>query len=123
MKLQEQISRINEIMGIDNFRLNFNIQKLVDDGIIFVTYPGDGQGGIAEPNWEGDCSVITLPNISPSELELNPWRKEAIKRPFYGCIPYVQNRQSEWSYEKYQQVIYSIKMKGGEIDRYLLQEN
>jgi len=50
MKLQEQISRINEIMGIDNFRLNFNIQKLVDDGIIFVTYPGDGQGGIAEPN-------------------------------------------------------------------------
>jgi len=29
MKLQEQISRINEIMGIDNFRLNFNIQKLV----------------------------------------------------------------------------------------------
>ena len=119
MKLQEQISRINEMMGIDNSRLNFNIQKLVDDGIIFVTYPGDGQGGIAEPNWEGDCSVITLPNIFPSELKLNPWRKEAIKRPFHGCIPYVQNRQSEWSYEKYQQVIDSIKIKGGEISNYV----
>jgi hypothetical protein len=119
MKLQEQISRINEMMGIDNSRLNFNIQKLVDDGIIFVTYPGDGQGGIAEPNWEGDCSVITLPNIFPSELKLNPWREEAIKRPFHGCIPYVQNSQSQWSYEKYQQVIDSIKIKGGEIDRYL----
>jgi hypothetical protein len=30
--------------------------------------PGDGQGGIAEPNWEGDCSVITLDNFLTKEI-------------------------------------------------------
>ena len=71
MNLQEQILRIQEMMGMDNSRLTFDIQKLVDDEIIFVTEPGDGQGGIAKPNWEGDCSVITLKNLTPEELELN----------------------------------------------------
>ena len=120
MNLQESIRRIREMMGMDNSRLTFDIQKLVDDGIIFVTEPGDGQGGIAKPNWEGDCSVITLLNLTDEELELNPWRKEAIDRPFSECIPYVQDRQGDWSEEKYQQVIDSIKMKGGEIDSYIL---
>ena len=48
MKLQEQIRRIQSMMGMDDSRLTFDIQKLVDDGIIFVTDPGDGQGGIAK---------------------------------------------------------------------------
>jgi hypothetical protein len=30
MNLQEQISRIQEMMGMDNSRLTFDIQKLVD---------------------------------------------------------------------------------------------
>lgn len=120
MNLQEQIHRIQEMMGIDDSRLTFDIQKLVDDEIIFVTDPGDGQGGIAKPNWEGDCSVITLMNLTPDELELNPWRKKAIKRPFPNCIPYVQERQSEWSEIKYQQVIDSIKEVGGELDNYTI---
>jgi len=119
MNLQEQISRIKEVMGMDNSRLTFDIQKLVDDGIIFVTDPGDGQGGIAKPNWEGDCSVITLMNLTPEELELNPWREEAIRRPFPDCIPYVQEGQNKWSEDKYQQVIDSIKIKGGEISNYV----
>ena len=120
MNLQEQISRIHSMMGMDNSRLTFDIQKLVDDEIIFVTEPGDGQGGIAKPNWEGDCSVITLKNLTPEELELNPWRLKAIERPFVDCIPYVQDRQNEWSEEKYQQVIDSIKMKGEEVNIYLM---
>jgi hypothetical protein len=120
MNLQEQISRIQSMMGMDNPRLTFDIQKLVDDGIIFVTYPGDGQGGIAKPNWEGDCSVITLMNLTPEELELNPWRKEAIRRPFPDCIPYVQEGQNKWSVEKYQQVIDSIKMVGGKLNNYTI---
>jgi len=120
MNLQEQISRIQEMMGTDNSRLTFDIQKLVDHEIIFVTEPGDGQGGIAKPNWEGDCSVITLKNLTPEELELNPWRLKAIERPFSDCIPYVQDRQNEWSEEKYQQVIDSIKELGGEIDNYTI---
>ena len=120
MNLQENIQRIREMMGMDNSRLTFDIQKLVDDGIIFVTEPGDGQGGVTKPTWEGDCSVITLLNLTDEELELNPWRKEAIDRPFPECIPYVQDRQSDWDKEKYQQVIDSIKIKGEEIDNYTI---
>lgn len=120
MNLQENILRIKEMMGMDNSRLTFDIQKLVDDGIIFVTEPGDGQGGVTKPNWEGDCSVVTLLNLTDEELELNPWRKEAIDRPFIECIPYVQYTQSNWDEEKYQQVIDSIKMTGGEIDNYTI---
>ena len=68
----------------------------------------------------GDCSVITLLNLTDEQLKLNPWRKEAINRPFIECIPYVQYRQSNWDEEKYQQVIDSIEMKGGEIDYYTI---
>jgi len=120
MNLQENIQRIREMMGIDDSRLTFNIQKLVDDGIIFVTEPGDGEGGVAKPNWEGDCSVLTLVNLADEELKLNPWRKEAINRPFPECIPHVQDFQSRWSEDKYQQVIGSIQMKGGELDNYTI---
>ena len=120
MNLQEQISRMKSMMGMDNYRLTFDIQKLVDNEIIFVTEPGDGQGEIAKPNWEGDCSVITLANLTPQEIELNPWRLKAIERPFSECIPYVQDRQNEWSKEKYQQVIDSIKMVGGKLDNYTI---
>ena len=120
MNLQENIQRIREMMGMDDSRLTFDIQKLVDDGIIFVTEPGDGQGGIAKPNWEGDCSVITLSNLTDEELKLNPWRKEAINRPFHDCIPYVQDRQNDWDEEKYQQVINSIGYQDGELDNYII---
>jgi len=120
MNLQENIDRIREMMGMDDSRLTFDIQKLVDDGIIFVTEPGDGQGGVTKPNWEGDCSVITLENLTPEQIKLNKWRLEAINKPFPECIPYVQDRQSNWDEEKYQQVIDSIKMKGGELDNYTI---
>ena len=120
MNLQENILRIREMMGMDNSRHTFNIQKLVDDNIIFVTMPGDGQGGITEPNWEGDCSVITLDNLTNNEIELNPWRLEAIKQPLPDCIPFVQDSQSDWSDEKYYQIINSIETKGEDIDNYII---
>ena len=118
MNLQENIQRIKEMMGMDNSRHTFNIQKLVDDNVIFVTMPG--QGGIAEPNWEGDCSVITLDNLTGEEIELNPWRLEAIKQPLPDCIPYVQDRQNDWSDEKYYQVINSIEKNGGDVNNYII---
>jgi hypothetical protein len=47
--------------GYDLIKKNpFNIQKLVNKGIIFVTKPGDGKGGVEEPNWDGGASIITL---------------------------------------------------------------
>ena len=120
MKLYEDIHRIQSMMGIDNTRYTFDIQKLVDDNIIFVTKPGDGQGGIDEPNWDGDCSVITLDNLTDEEIELNPWRLEAIKQPLPDCIPFVQDSQSDWSDEKYYQIINSIETKGEDIDNYII---
>jgi len=118
MNLQENIHRIREMMGMDNSRMIFDIQKLVDNNIIFVTQPGDGQGGIEEPNWEGDCSIITLENLTDEQVKLNPWRLEAIKNPMPSCIPYVQDLQDGWSDEKYHQVIKSIEMKGDNVENY-----
>ncbi len=121
MNLEETIERIHEIMmGMDNSRMTFDIQKLVDNNIIFVTKPGDGQGGVAEPNWEGDCSVITLENLTDEQIELNPWRLEAIKHPLPDCIPYVQDSQNNWSDEKYYQVINSIEKNGGDVNNYII---
>jgi hypothetical protein len=112
-----------ELMEMDNSRLTFDIQKLVNDEIIFITLPGDGKGGIAkEQNWPGDCSVLTLLNITDKELKLNPWREEAMKRQLPECIPYVQNSQNKWSKEKYLQVINSIKMKKKEINDYVIKK-
>jgi hypothetical protein len=105
-----------ELMEMDNSRLTFDIQKLVNDEIIFITLPGDGKGGIAKKqNWSGDCSVLTLLNITDEELKLNPWREEAMKRQLPKCIPYVQNSQNKWSKEKYLQVIDSIIEKKKEM--------
>ena len=120
MNLQENIHRIKEMMGMDNSRMTFDIQKLVDNNIIFVTKPGDGQGGLSEPNWEGDCSVLTLVNLTSKEVKLNPWRLEAMKYPLPNCIPFVQDSQDKWNDEKYLQVIKSIKMKGDDVNNYII---
>ena len=87
----------------------FNIKKLVDKGILFVTKPGDGKGGVEEPNWEGDASIITLYNMSNAE----PWMKEAVKNPIPQAIPYIQKDQSKLLYNgKYNQILWSIEKKG-----------
>ena len=86
-----------------------NIKKLVDKSIIFVTKPGDGEGGVAEPNWEGDASIITLHNMSNAES----WMKEAVKNPMTQAIPYIQKDQSKLLYNgKYNQILWGIDKKG-----------
>ena len=87
----------------------FNIQKLVDKGIIFVSKPGDGKGGVGEPNWEGDASIITLYNMSNAES----WMKKAVKNPMPQAIPYVQKTQDKLFYNgKYNQTLWGIEKKG-----------
>jgi hypothetical protein len=87
----------------------FNIKKLVDKKIIFITKPGDGKGGIEEPNWEGDASVITLYNMAKAE----PWMKQAIKSPMPQAISYIQNNQDKLIYNgKYNQILWGIKKMG-----------
>jgi len=87
----------------------FDIKKLVDKGVIFVSKPGDGKGGIGEPNWEGDASIITLYNIANAE----PWMEKSIKTPMPQAIPYVQKLQNKLLYNgKYNQILWSIDKKG-----------
>ena len=87
----------------------FDIKKLVDKKIIFVTKPGDGKGGISKPNWEGDASTITLWNMSKAE----PWMKVAIQSPMPEAIPYVQKDQDKLIYNgKYRQILWGINKMG-----------
>jgi hypothetical protein len=87
----------------------FNIKKLVDKQILFITKPGDGKGGIEEPNWEFDSSIITLYNMDKAE----PWMKIAIKSPMPQSIPYIQSNQNKFIYNgKYRQILWGIEKKG-----------
>ncbi len=87
----------------------FDIKKLVDKKIIFVTKPGDGKGGVGEPNWEGDASTLTLWNMSKAE----PWMKVAIQSPMPEAIPYIQKDQDKLIYNgKYNQILWGIEKKG-----------
>lgn len=87
----------------------FDIKKLVQKGIIHVTAPGDGKGGIGEPNWEGDASILTLYNLDRAE----PWMRKAIKLPAPKAIPHVQDNQEDLFYNgKYNQILWSIEKKG-----------
>jgi hypothetical protein len=87
----------------------FDIKKLVDKKIIFVTKPGDGKGGVAKPNWEGDASVITLYNMAKAE----PWMKQAVKSPMPQAISHVQKDQGKLLYNgKYNQILWGINKMG-----------
>jgi hypothetical protein len=87
----------------------FNIKKLIDKKILFITKPGDGKGGVDEPNWEGDASVLTLYNMAKAE----PWMKLAVKSPMPQAIPYIQNNQDKVIYNgKYNQILWGIKKMG-----------
>jgi len=98
----------------------FNIKKLVDKKIIFITKPGDGKGGIEEPNWEGDASIITLYNMAKAE----PWMKQAIKSPMPQAISYIQNDQDKLIYNgKYNQILWGIKKMGLKPEDFYLNKN
>jgi hypothetical protein len=98
----------------------FNIKKLTDKGIIFITKPGDGKGGVEEPNWEGDASIITLYNMASAE----PWMKEAIKTLLPKAIPYIQKDQDKLLYNgKYNQILWGIEKKGLKPEEFYLGTN
>ena len=97
-----------------------DIKKLVNKGIIFITKPGNGQGGVEEPNWEGDASVITLYNMANAE----PWMEEAVKTPLPQAIPHIQNDQDNLLYDgKYNQILWGIKKKGLKPEDFYLNVN
>ena len=97
----------------------FDVKKLVGKGIIFVTKPGDGKGGVEEPNWDGGASIITLKNLSNPD----PWMKIAIKSPMPKSIPYIQKDQYELFYNgKYNQILWGIEKKKIKTRRFLFEK-
>ena len=97
----------------------FNIKKLADKGIVFITKPGDGKGGVENPNWEGDASVLTLYNMDKAE----PWMKVAVKNLMPQAIPYIQKDQDKLLYNgKYNQILWGIEKKGLNPEDFYLQE-
>ena len=98
----------------------FDIKRLIDKKIIFVTKPGDGKGGVAEPNWEGDASVITLYNMAKAE----PWMKQAVKSPMPQAISYIQKDQDKLLYNgKYNQILWGINKMGLKPEDFYLNVN
>ena len=89
----------------------FNIQKLVDKGIIFVGLPGDGKGSIGKHKFPGDSSIITLYNLKA--LPPDPWMVISSKNPRPTDIPYIQKDQNKLLYNgKYNQILWGIEKKG-----------
>ena len=107
--------------GYDLVKQNpFNIQKLVDKGIIFVSKPGDGKGGIEENPWEGGASIITLKNLEKPD----PWMKISITDPMPQSIPYIQKDQDKLVYDgKYNQILWGIEQKGLKPEDFYLNVN
>jgi hypothetical protein len=98
----------------------FDVKKLVDKKIIFVTKPGNGEGGVEEPNWEGDASVITLYNMTKAE----PWMKQAVKSPMPQAISYIQKDQDKLFYNgKYNQILWGINKMGLKPEDFYLNTN
>lgn len=113
--------KYNDTSKFDLVKKNpFDIKKLVDKGIIFLTKPGDGKGGVEEPNWEGDASVITLYNMQTPD----PWMKKAVKSLLPKSIPYIQKDQDKLLYNgKYNQILWSIHKKGLNPEEFFLKES
>jgi hypothetical protein len=120
MNLQEQIYRIQEMMGTGNARHKFDFSKLVLDGIVWVTQPfKDGKPD--EPNWEYDSNIVTLHNLENPE-EGQEWVYDAIDYPKSESIDYwtQEGQFTMLGDEKYNQIIKSINDKGHEIDYYTI---
>jgi hypothetical protein len=109
---EDKYDNKGEGAGYDLIKQNpFNIQKLVDKGIIFIGLPGDGEGGIGKHKEKGDASIITLYNLKA--LPPDPWMVISAKNPIPTDIPYIQKGQYKLFYNgKYNQILWGIEKKG-----------
>ena len=129
MNLQEQISRMKSMMGMDNSRLTFDMKKLLDDGVIFITqahnlttgkmYPPEKDPETGEMYYDS-TNLITFHNLMEPEKGTQDGIPEAMRHPRPDMIDHWQMTQNELVDDKYNQIIKSIEMKGGEIDYYTI---
>jgi hypothetical protein len=129
MNLQENISRIKEVMGIDNPRLTFDMQKLLDDGIIFITQghnltTGERIQPEIDPKtgelFNDSTNLITLHNILEPEKGTQDGIPIAMQHQRPEKVGYWQRTQNQLVDDKYNQIIKSITMKGKDINDYTI---
>jgi hypothetical protein len=124
MNLQEQLSRMKSMMGIieedDNQRVHFDMQDLLDRGIIFITQAHDLSTGEMIPPQEDpqtgeifndSTNLITLWNITHPEEGTQDFISKALEHPRPDQISYWQNAQNQLSQEKYDQILRSIELQ------------
>jgi hypothetical protein len=129
MNLQEQISRMKSMMGMDNSRLTFDMKKLLDDGVIFITqahnlttgkmYPPEKDPETGEMYYDS-TNLITFHNLMEPEKGTQDGIPEAMKHLRPDRIDHWQQTQNELVDDKYNQIIKSIEMKGKDIDNYTI---
>ena len=129
MNLQENIQRIREMMGLNNSRPKLDMQKLLDDGIIFITQAHDlTTGKRIQPEidpstgelYDDSTNLITLHNIMEPEKGVQDGIPEAMKHQRPDKVDYWQTTQNELTDHKYNQIIKSIGMKGEDINNYTI---
>lgn len=133
MKLQENISRIKEVMGLtESERQIFDMQDLYDKGIIFITQGHNLKTGERiEPKldpqtgemYDDSTNLITLYNIKyPVEGEQD-FIDIALQNPRPDQVAWWQENQRSLKDGKYKQILKSIKIYNDEKRKEGLNEN
>ena len=127
MELHENIKRIQEMMGVKDSRYNFDFQKLLNNGVIYITQGHDLKTGkrikpVLDPEtsemFDDSTNLITLHNIiNPKNQDGIP---EAMKHQRPDKVDYWQRTQEELTDNKYNQIIKSIKMNGNDVNEYII---
>ena len=102
MELHENIKRIQEMMGVKDSRYNFDFQKLLNNGVIYITQGHDLKTGerikpVLDPEtsemFDDSTNLITLHNIiNPKNQDGIP---EAMKHQRPDKVDYWQRTQEE----------------------------
>jgi hypothetical protein len=122
MNLQENINRIKEVMGLINEedRVHFDMQDLLDRGIIFITQAHDlSTGEMIPPDkdpktgemFHDSTNLITLWNIIHPEEGEQDFIYKALEHLRPDQVSYWQNNQDQLTQDKYEQILRSIKLK------------
>jgi len=117
------------MMGMDDSRLTFDMKKLLDDGVIFITQGHDLTTGKKIPPdkdpetgemYYDSTNLITFYNLIEPEKGTQDGIPKAMKHLRPDMIDHWQQTQNELVDDKYNQIIKSIEMKGEDIDNYTI---
>jgi hypothetical protein len=120
---------MKQMMGMDDSRLTFDMKKLLDDGVIFITQGHDLTTGKKVPPekdpetgemYYDSTNLITFHNLIEPEKGTQDGIPKAMKHLRPDMIDHWQQTQNELVDDKYNQIIKSIEMKGEDIDNYTI---